>query len=75
MLYQRLAGAVPYENDSDLEKLWAHVHEPPPDLTAVRPDLPPELARVLAAAMAKDPRDRPATSGQFARAARAAVGG
>jgi serine/threonine protein kinase len=75
VLYQCLAGAVPYENDSDLEKVWAHVHEPPPDLLDVRPDLPPELGRVLAAAMAKDPGERPVTSGQFARAALAAVGG
>ena len=73
VLYQCLAGAVPYENDSDLEKVWSHVHQPPPNLMDARPDLPPELARVLGAAMAKDPGDRPATSGQFARAAVAAV--
>ena len=51
------------------------MHEPPPDLMTVRPDLPRELGRVLAAAMAKDPGERPATSGQFARAALAAVSG
>jgi serine/threonine-protein kinase len=73
VLYQCLAGAVPYEHHSELEKVWAHVHEPPPSLIEVRPDLPPALGRVLAAAMAKDPRDRPATSGQFARAAAAAA--
>jgi CheY-like chemotaxis protein len=73
VLYQCLAGAVPYENDSDLEKVWAHVHEPPPNLLDVRPDLPSELARVLEAAMAKDPGDRPASSGQFARAALTAM--
>ena len=74
VLYQCLAGAVPYENDSDLEKVWSHVHDPPPDLLAARPDLPRELGRVLAAAMAKDPGDRPPTTGQFARAAIAAMG-
>ena len=73
VLYQCLAGAVPYENDSDLEKVWAHVHEPPPNLLDVRPDLPQDLARVLEAAMAKDPGDRPASSGQFARATLAAM--
>jgi len=73
VLYQCLAGAVPYEHDSDLEKVWAHVHKPPPSLADVRPDLPPELGQVLARAMAKDPRERPATSGQFARAALAAM--
>jgi DNA-binding NarL/FixJ family response regulator len=73
VLYQCLAGAVPYEHESDLERLWSHVHRPPPNLMDVRPDLPPELARVLAGAMAKDPDERPATSGQFARAAAAAM--
>ena len=74
VLFQCLAGAVPYENDSDLEKVWAHVHQPPPSLADVRPDLPPQLGRVLAGAMAKDPGERPATAGQFARAAFAAMG-
>jgi DNA-binding NarL/FixJ family response regulator len=73
VLYQCLAGAVPYEHDSDLEKVWCHVHQPPPNLIDARPDLPPELGRVLADAMAKDPGERPASSGQFARAAAAAM--
>jgi serine/threonine protein kinase len=36
-----------------------------------RPDVPPALERVLAAAMAKDPADRPATALEFAQALRA----
>jgi serine/threonine-protein kinase len=74
VLYQCLAGAVPYEHDSDLEKVWSHVHQPPPNLLDARPDLPRDLAHVLEAAMAKDPGDRPETAGQFARAALLAVG-
>jgi serine/threonine-protein kinase len=73
VLYQCLSGAVPYERDSDLDKAWAHVHQPPPSLTEVRPDLPSELGRVLACAMAKHPRERPPTTGQFARDALAAL--
>ncbi|HEX5858967.1 MAG TPA: serine/threonine protein kinase, partial [Microbacterium sp.] len=73
VLYQCLSGAVPYERDSDLDKAWAHVHQPPPSLTDVRPDLPAELGRVLACAMAKHPLERPPTTGQFARDALAAL--
>jgi DNA-binding NarL/FixJ family response regulator len=73
VLFQALTGAVPYELDSDVEKMWAHIHQPPPALLDVRPELPPELGAVLARAMAKDPGDRPATAGALASDALAAV--
>ena len=73
VLYQSLAGSVPYERDSDLEKLWAHVHQPPPALSDVRPELPPRLSEVLSRGMAKDPAERPATAGRFARDALTAL--
>jgi serine/threonine protein kinase len=75
VLYQALTGAVPYDRDSDLDKLWAHVHEPPPALLEVRPDLPERLGDVLSRSMAKDPAARHATAGELGREALAAVGG
>ena len=38
--------------------MWAHVHQPPPALLDVRPELPRELGDVLSRAMAKDPAHR-----------------
>ena len=73
LLYQSLAGAVPYERASDLDKLWAHVHQPPPALHDVRPDLPRELSDVLIRGMAKDRADRPPSAGQLAYEAVAAL--
>jgi DNA-binding NarL/FixJ family response regulator/predicted Ser/Thr protein kinase len=73
VLYQALTGAVPYDRDSDLDKLWAHVHEPPPALLEVRPDLPERLGEVLSRSMAKDPGERQATAGELGREALAAV--
>ena len=32
MLYEMLTGAVVFDRDGDLEKLWAHVHDRPPRL-------------------------------------------
>ncbi len=75
VLYQSLAGSVPYERDSDLENLWAHIHQPPPALVDVRPELPPALGEVLTRAMAKDPAERPASAGRFAREALTALAG
>ena len=73
VLFQTLAGAVPYATDSDLDKMWAHVHQPPPALLEARPDLPRELGSVVARAMAKDPADRQPTAGHLAREALAAA--
>ena len=75
VLFQSLTGAVPYDRDSELEKLWAHAHEPPPELHDVRPDLPRSLSDVLSRAMAKDPTDRPSTAGELGRDALAATMG
>ena len=73
MLFQALTGTVPYDRESDLEKLWAHAHEPPPSLPDVRPDLPEALAGVLTRSMAKDPAERQPTAGALGREALAAV--
>jgi serine/threonine-protein kinase len=73
VLFEALTGVVVYERDSDLGKLWAHVHEPPRPLLEVRPDLPEALGEVLARALAKDPADRQQSAGELGRDARAAV--
>ncbi len=54
VLFQALTERLPFEADSDLDKLWAHVHEPPPALHALRPDLPAALGAAVADALAKD---------------------
>jgi len=74
VLFQTLTGTVPYDRDSDLDKLWAHAHEAPPALRDTRPDLPAELGDVLARSMAKDPSERQPTAGALGRQALAAVG-
>ena len=73
VLFQTLTGTVPYDRDSDLDKLWAHAHEQPPALVDARPDLPAELGAVLARSMAKDPSDRQQSAGALGREALAAA--
>ncbi len=73
VLFQALAGQVPFEGDSDLERLWAHVHEPVPELSALRPDLPRALGTALATALAKDPGHRQQSAGACAREVSAAL--
>ncbi len=58
LLYECFTGKVPYARDLEVAVLWAHVQEPPPQVTTDRPDLPEEVDRVVAHAMAKSPEER-----------------
>lgn len=56
-LYRLLAGHAPFarpENDTLMKKLMAHVHEPAPDISSLRPETPARLKAVLEKLLAKD---------------------
>jgi serine/threonine protein kinase len=72
--FELLAGAPPFRRDDPTAMIYAHLSEPPPQLTSRRPDLPPEADGVFAKALAKAPGDRYASCGQFADALRDAFG-
>jgi serine/threonine-protein kinase len=69
-----LTGAAPYPQQNMLELLRAQVREPPPSLTARRPNLPAAADAVIARAMAKSPDARYGSCGEFAAALVAALG-
>jgi hypothetical protein len=73
MLFHALAGRPPYVRDSDAAVMHAHLLEPPPSLTDVRPELPPATDAVIAKAMAKRPDDRLPTAGAVAQSLRKAL--
>ena len=75
VLYKTLTGTAPFDRESDLEKMLAHLRDPPPSLLAARPDLPEPLDEALQRALAKDRTERPESAGAFARAALDAIGG
>jgi serine/threonine protein kinase len=72
--FEMLAGSPPFKRDAGLAVLWAQLSAPAPSLTALRPDLPPAVDRVLARALAKSPDDRYPSCAEFAAALRAACG-
>ena len=72
LLYESLAGEVPFPRDTEAAVLYAHVSEAPPLLTVSRPDLPAELDAVLARGLAKEPSERYATAAELVAAAQGA---
>lgn len=59
--YEMLTGTPPYTGAVE-EVLRRHVTDDVPDVTAVRPDIPRRLARLLQEMMAKQPHERPANA-------------
>ncbi|WP_342775257.1 ADP-ribosylglycohydrolase family protein [Nocardia yunnanensis] len=68
-LFRLLIGRGPFDAPNIATVMLGHLQSPPPDVSALRPDLPAELDAVLRKALAKDPRDRYETCYEFARAA------
>jgi len=58
ILYEMLVGHVPFSGDSPTMVMVKHLQEPVPSVRDEREDLPDSVARVVARAMAKLPRNR-----------------
>jgi serine/threonine protein kinase len=74
VLYEMLAGRVPFDDPSAPALALKHIKEQPPPLAESRPDVPDVLARLVMWALAKDPADRPQSAAEFSRALLAAEG-
>jgi serine/threonine protein kinase len=66
ILYRMLTGRPPFSADDPLELLRLHQTAVPPPISSFRRDAPPELASTAFAALAKDPRARPADGAALA---------
>ena len=75
VLYESLTGEVPFNEDSEVAVMYAHLNEPAPAPRKKVPDLPSEIDDVIDRALAKDPDDRFPSAGDLATAARAAIKG
>src|SRR5215204_6723200 len=73
LLYHCLTGKVPFERESDVAVIYAHLSEDPPKATKVRPDLPEGLDGVIAKALDKSPDRRFPTCGDLISAARGVI--
>jgi serine/threonine-protein kinase len=76
VLAECLTGSPPYRTDSIERAIAAHLTEPPPRPSQMRPGaVPPALDPVIAKGMAKNPEDRYRSAGELANAALDALTG
>ena len=75
VLFELLTGERPFDRESELSVVFAHLNDPPPQVTRLRPELPAAFDDVVATALAKSPDGRFATCGELADAADAAIHG
>ncbi|HZD58671.1 MAG TPA: bifunctional serine/threonine-protein kinase/formylglycine-generating enzyme family protein [Anaerolineales bacterium] len=61
VLYEMLAGRVPFDADSTLTVIYKQINEPPPPI----PGISAEVQAVIDRALAKDPDDRYQSCGQM----------
>jgi predicted Ser/Thr protein kinase len=73
VLYECLSGQRPYERETEVAVMHAHLSQPPPKLTTVRPELTEALDAVIATALAKEKDARYASSSDLVADARAAA--
>lgn len=65
ILFEMLAGQVPFLADSPTEVMLKHLQEPPPALSQKRNDISPALEQVVLKALAKSADERFQTVGQL----------
>ncbi|PZS37585.1 MAG: serine/threonine protein kinase [Pseudonocardiales bacterium] len=70
--YECLAGGRPFSADNAVTIAMMHIRDQPPSLP---PDVPPAVCELIETALAKDPRQRYRTGGEFAAAVAAIQAG
>ena len=65
VMYEVLTGTPPFGGRPSMRVLFAHLQEPPPDLSADRRDIQPAVARAISRALEKEPADRPSSASEY----------
>jgi serine/threonine protein kinase len=73
VLYQMLAGRVPFRGTTPHATLHAVIYEPPPPLHQINPEISRAVEEVVLKAIAKEPGQRFQSGAELAKALRAAL--
>ena len=74
VLYEMIAGTVPFKGETPYGVIYKHIHEPLPPPRSFRPDLPDAVEQVIVRALAKRPEERFEKASHLAEAFRQALG-
>lgn len=67
MLFELLTLQLPFLAESHTAYALKHIHETPPNVSSLNPNVPPQLEQIVAKILAKEPAGRYRTAGQLAR--------
>jgi beta-lactam-binding protein with PASTA domain/tRNA A-37 threonylcarbamoyl transferase component Bud32 len=70
VLFELLTGRQPFTGDTPIAVAYQHVNQDIPAPSALVPGVPPAVDQLVLAATSRDPAQRPADAGEFARAVR-----
>jgi serine/threonine-protein kinase len=69
-----LTGEPPYGNRPSMRVLFAHLQEQPPDLSTVRSDVTPAVAKAIVRGLEKEPEQRPMSASAYVQGIASAAG-
>jgi serine/threonine-protein kinase len=67
VLYEMLAGRVPFDADNHTDLAMQHLRDEPPPLAALNPAVPIQIEQIINKAMSKEPANRYRTADLFGR--------
>lgn len=68
VLYEAATGRPPFDAELGAELIQAHISQTPPPPSSVKPDLPPDLEKIILRALEKDPARRFQSAREFRNA-------
>ena len=74
VMYEILTGTPPFGGRPSMRVLFAHLQEPPPDISDQRADISAATARAITRALEKEPEDRPASAADYVSGVARAAG-
>ena len=75
LLFECLTGKKPFDRETDVAVMHAHLLDPVPSATELRPELPAAIDDVIARALAKNEEERTASCREVIEGVRSSLGG